>query len=190
MTMVCKIPDMESQRTYAPEVTLRAFEAGGGQGYLHILRTLLVSHSLNNFMRLENPELESMLGIESAVDAGAQLPTGPMLFVRKWDESLVPLKSSKDKLTPEDMAALKRAVSHLISLIKCRENKKERKTAQSICNRRRKLEVELSNGPFKSRYNTVTSSDEACSDCQIADWKSGKPRHKSLCGRREASLDA
>lgn len=70
--------------SYAPEVTLRAFEAGGGQGYLHILRTLLVSHSLNNFMRLENPELESMLGIESAVDAGAQLPTGPMLFVRKW----------------------------------------------------------------------------------------------------------
>ena len=74
------------------------------------------------------------------------------------DETLVSLKSSKDKLTPEDMAALKRGGISSDFLHKMqRESKKERKTAQSICNHCKKLEVELANGPFKSCSKCVAA---------------------------------
>ncbi|KAF7978206.1 hypothetical protein HWV62_1432 [Athelia sp. TMB] len=213
LVAVCEIPDMEDQRTYAPEVTLKAFEAGGGQGYLNILRRLVASHSANNFVHLENPLIESMLGIEPPVDTSGEQPSDPMIHLQKsfitnrtlfitlviWNillsfygesETLLSLKGTKEtKLTPEKVAALKKhgATSDIIAKAQ-QETKGNRKTAQSRCNHCSKLQIELGDVQFKSCSKCLAAGGYT-RECQVADWKTGKPPHKTVCGRPEALLE-
>ncbi|KAF7978196.1 hypothetical protein HWV62_1412 [Athelia sp. TMB] len=167
MVAVCSIFDMEKQRAYSPEVTLAVFEAGKGQGYLDILRKLIAFDSGKSFVHLENPLVESMLGIKLPVDTSGEHPSDPMIHLQKsfianrtffitlvvWNillsfygesETLLSVKSAKEtKLTPEKVALLK---------------------------------------------GLGTTSDMLATT--VADWKTGKPPHKTVCGQPEALLEA
>lgn len=69
--------------SHAPEVTLKAFEAGGGQGYLDILRKLLVPQPFDGFVYLENPLIDSMLGIEQPLDTSNRQSTDPIANIQR-----------------------------------------------------------------------------------------------------------
>ncbi|KDQ10881.1 hypothetical protein BOTBODRAFT_57782 [Botryobasidium botryosum FD-172 SS1] len=213
MAKVCEIPDMEDQRTYAPEVTLKGFQAGGGQGYLDLLRKLMLQKFGRHFVHVENPLIESMLGVSMPLDTSAELPTDPLVFVQKgfitnrtifitlvvWNillsfydrnETLVSIKNTRNaKLTHDQKTALKGfGMSSETMRSLERESKEERKHAQSQCKYCGKLEVEL-NVQFKScaRCSAARVYTKYCSrDCQVADWKRGTPPHKTICGQPAA----
>ncbi|KAF7977905.1 hypothetical protein HWV62_2468 [Athelia sp. TMB] len=198
MLAVCELPDMENQRTYAPEVTLAAFEAGSGQGYLDILRKLIAFDSSNSFVHLENPLIESMLGIEPPVDTSGSQPSDPIVHLQKsaianrtlfitlvvWNillsfygesETLLQFKATKEpKVTPAEMAVFNNfgATSDSVAAAR-KEIMKNRETAQSRCNACGKLQIELANVPFKS------TSSRADADPENA---------RSLIGNRERRL--
>ncbi|KAF7978199.1 hypothetical protein HWV62_1418 [Athelia sp. TMB] len=218
MLAVCELPDMENQRTYAPEVTLAAFEAGSGQGYLDILRKLIAFDSSNSFVHLENPLIESMLGIEPPVDTSGSQPSDPMVHLQKsaianrtlfitlvvWNillsfygesETLLQFKATKEpKVTPAEMAVFNDfgATSDSVAAAR-KEIMKNRKTAQSRCNACGKLQIELANVPFKSCAKCLAAGayTRYCSrECQVADWKTGTPPHRTVCGQPDALLAA
>lgn len=88
---VCECTNIESlidinefiPASYAPDITLKAFEVGGGQGYLDILRKLLVPQSFDGFVHLKNSLIESMLGIEPPLDTSNRQSTDPMVFIQR-----------------------------------------------------------------------------------------------------------
>jgi len=217
MAKVCEIPDMEDQRTYAPEISLKGFQARGGQGYIDLLRRLMPQQSGHDFIHVENPLIESMFGITMPFDTSSKLPTDPLVFVQKgfitnrtifitlvvWNvmlsfynqpETLVSIKATRNtKLTSGQRAALKDyGVSPKTIRAVEKETKQQRKEAQSQCKHCGKLEVEL-NTQFKSCGKCLAAGGytKYCSrDCQVADWKRGTPPHKTICGRPGAAAAA
>ncbi|KAF7977903.1 hypothetical protein HWV62_2464 [Athelia sp. TMB] len=218
MVAVCSVYDMEKQRACSPEVTLAAFEAGRGQGYLDILRRLIAFDSGSSFVHLENPLVESMLGIELPVDTSGEQPSDPVIHLQKtfivnrtffitlvvWNillsfyggsETLLSTKSAKEtKLTPEKVALLKDfgTTSDMLATT-VKETRDNRRTAQSRCSHCGKLQIELGGVQFKSCSKCLAAGGyvKYCSrECQVADWKTGKPPHKTVCGQPEALLEA
>ncbi|KAF7978198.1 hypothetical protein HWV62_1416 [Athelia sp. TMB] len=233
MRTVCEIPDMEKQRrwvpcgllcllhgavSYAPEVTLTAFEAGSGQGYLDTLRKIVVWDSSNNFVHLENPLVESMLGIEPPVDTSGEQPADPTAQLQKisitnrtlfitlvvWHILLsfygetatsLLLKGTKGvKPTLKKMAQLEHlgtTVDIIVAVQKEIENNCQ--TPQSKCNNCGKLQTASADVQFKScsKCSAAGACTRYCSrECQVADWKTGTPPHKTVCGQSATLREA
>jgi hypothetical protein len=66
---------------FAPEVTLRHFQARNGQGYLDLLRSLLpVSTPNNQYVRIQHPAVDAQFGIRGPLDTSDAVSLDPAVF--------------------------------------------------------------------------------------------------------------
>lgn len=71
-------------RRFAPEVSLKQFEAKDGQGYLDLMQLLMPRRNLpNQYVRIEHPVVDVMLGLEAPFDTARPVGTDRAVLMRK-----------------------------------------------------------------------------------------------------------
>jgi len=209
MVHICEIPDMEEQRLFAPEITLKALQARDGEGYLDLLRRLMPQASLTDqYILIENSVIDSMLELRKPFDTTNSVPTDPLAFVQKvsvmrrclfislsvWSillsfygisEPFVSVKSKGSVLGNDFQEWAKSRLGKKTLRTMVKETKQAKKLSRWACSHCNKLEVDVGEA-FKScsRCMTIGRKVMYCGrDCQVEDWKNGKPPHKIICGK-------
>lgn len=88
--------------SYAPEVSLKAFEAGGGEGYLTILGQLSREHAARQYLYLTHPLVDSALRLPQPWDTSDSVTTDPKIFYQRAYVVILPMLSvthNTDRLT-------------------------------------------------------------------------------------------
>lgn len=68
---------------FAPEISLKQIEAGGGKGYLDLISRVTPHEAPDQYTRIENPLLDSFWGIRLPFSTRKDLPTSATLYYQR-----------------------------------------------------------------------------------------------------------
>ncbi|KAJ7193426.1 hypothetical protein GGX14DRAFT_478131 [Mycena pura] len=218
LVRTCEIaPEYEDQRRWAPELVLDRLNHASGRGYIDLLKTLLLQNpdNLVEFNSVPNLVYDQITAIGDNPSLGVvvykkQLDTDRIHILTKvvWNillafygesEEIVHVKSQQRGR--DDKRHLKKILEHpgldaeTQAMIKARvqESSKLWQRSERCC---------ASCGLTADRAGV--SSLSACQrckaigrvvfycskKCQVENWKNGSPPHKTICGDKNAMIDA
>ncbi|KAF5391107.1 hypothetical protein D9757_003178 [Collybiopsis confluens] len=205
-------PDFEAHRRYCPEITMRRLNVVSGRGFLNLIEKLTlqdIDKVPDNFRRVPNPVWEAM-------NDGRKDPK-KAIYIRLTDtqrtsfltffvwntllafygekEEYGLMKTSGGRSFPQEFKESAQEDKELAQALKdvCKEVKATHADAQRGCMtceltaERAGVKVLLACQKCKSMGRSVYYCGR---ECQVKDWKSGRPPHKTICGNTKALADA
>ncbi|KAJ7184740.1 hypothetical protein C8R46DRAFT_883499 [Mycena filopes] len=202
-------PDFEAHRKWCPELTLKRLNNGSGKGFIELLEKLTLQDLdkvPDNFRTVPNAVYEKLSAI------GANPHPGLVLTKKHYDSNRTYLLT----MVVWNILLAFYGESETYGLVKNHRNTREdlkpfegdlsaqemkRVTKANAANRRQAEHHCTSCNLPASRAGVETlSACQRCKaidrmvfycskQCQVTDWKTGTPPHKTICGKKDALRD-
>ncbi|KAJ7738756.1 hypothetical protein B0H16DRAFT_1891232 [Mycena metata] len=203
-------PDFEDHRKWCPELTLKRLNHGSGKGYIELLKKLTLQDLDNvpdHFRTVPNAVFDKMTAVGSNPHPGLVMVKKHhdasrtyLLTMVVWNILLAFYGESEtyglQKNHRNEAEALKPFEQDLSAKeIKrvAKENAANRRLAEHHCT---SCNLPASRAGVETlsacqRCKAIDRLVYYCSkQCQVTDWKTGHPPHKTICGKKGALKDA
>ncbi|KIK64171.1 hypothetical protein GYMLUDRAFT_40452 [Collybiopsis luxurians FD-317 M1] len=205
-------PDFEAHRRFCPEITMRRLNIRSGKGFLELMEKLTlqdIDTVPDDFRKVPNPVWEAMN--DSLNDPGKEIYARLMDMQRSsfltffvWNTLLAFYGEQEEyglmkppggrappqqlKETAQKDQEFGRALKNAYKEVKANSAEAQRGCVTcGLTAERAGVRALLACQKCKSIGRTVFYCNR---ECQVKDWKLGRPPHKTICGNTEALADA